>query len=163
MCRIQALQILWQCIVYKFRNYLLIKLNSNYLTQLFGIFFHPVHLHVLKLVSTFEKTLFLGQIRPWKEFWISICYERCEDMKKFYDNELCNHRSFPYLDKQELMQGSYPAIFISSNNLRINSLPMVMLSLKMRKCVHREFIKRLFVITSIQQIWIVSKLILCTC
>ena len=61
--------------------------------------------------------------------------------KTFINNESCNHRSFPYLDKQELMQGSYPAIFISSNNLRINSLPMVMLSLKMRKFVDRQFIK----------------------
>ena len=59
------------------------------------------------------------------------------------NTQLCNQLSLAYLDKQELMQGSYPAIFISSINLRINSLPMVMLSLKIRKHFHREFIKRL--------------------
>ena len=63
--------------------------------------------------------------------------------EKSHNNQLCNQLSLAYLDKQEFMQGSYPAIFISSINLRMNSLPMVMLSLKMRKFVDRQFIKRL--------------------
>ena len=63
-------------------------------------------------------------------------------MSRHNNTQLCNQLSLAYLDKQEFMQGSYPAIYISSSNLRINSLPMVMLSLKMRKNFHRESIKR---------------------
>ena len=35
-----------------------------------------------------------------------------------------------YLDKHEFTHGSYPAIYISSNILRMNSLPTVILSLE---------------------------------